>query len=875
MRINLKRPLFLLGLLLMPALTHAHPAGVAVSGWHDGFNHPLHGWDHLLVMLAVGIWAAQLRGRAVWMLPLAFVGVMSLGGLAGVAGVSVPGVEMMILLSVLVFGVLVVQRVHFHARVSVLIVGFFAFFHGFAHGQEMPASASVLSFALGFMAATLLLHGAGIVTARLAALAFACLLGSSADAQQIRNAPAAKPEPEPQPMEEETVLLPEIVVTGRSDSQVGIADSASQGNVGQEQLKLRPIVRPGEVLETVPGLIVSQHSGEGKANQYYLRGFNLDHGTDFLTQVDGVPVNLVSHAHGQGYTDTGFLIPELVRTLGFQKGVYYAENGDLSSAGAANIQYFTTLPAGIAEFTGGSFNYYRGLIASSHQIGDGNFLYALEGNYNDGPWERGDHYKKGNAVLRYSREHADSGWSATFMGYKADWNATDQIAKRAVDSSLIDRFGFIDPTDGGDSQRYSLTGEWHRQSFASATQVMVYGFYYDLDLFSNFTYFLANPVRGDQFEQPDQRWVSGLKASHTLFHHIGKAESESTVGLQVRNDNIHNGLFLTQARRRYATVREDDVSETSLRPYAENKTRWNDWLRSSLGVRFDGFRFDVDSNRPENSGTRTDGLISPKGGIVLGPWAETEVYLNGGLGFHSNDARGVNTRVDPATGLATDTDGNPVKRADPLVRTYGAEAGARTAWVDGLQSTLALWWLDIDSELVFLGDAGTTEAGRPGRRYGIEFANYYSPTDWLTFDADFSFSKSRFRDNAIDPETDLPVGRHIPGSVETVFAAGATVHDLHGFFGGLRLRYFGPRALIEDNSARSDPTILLSANLGYELDKTWTIQAEVFNLLNRKDSAIDYFYTSRLRGEVAEGVNDIHFHPIEPIGFRIGLTAKF
>lgn len=231
------------------------------------FNHPLEGWDHLVTMLGVGIWAAQLGGRAVWMLPLAFVGVMSFGGLAGVAGVSVPGAEMMILLSVVVFGVLVVRRVLFRARASVLIVGFFAFFHGFAHGQEMPASASLLSFAVGFAVATLLLHGAGIVTARLVALAFACLLGSSAYAQQSRNAPAAKPEPEPQPKEEETVLLPEIVVTGRSDSQVGIADSASQGNVGQEQLKLRPIVRPGEVLETVPGLIVSQHSGEGKANQ--------------------------------------------------------------------------------------------------------------------------------------------------------------------------------------------------------------------------------------------------------------------------------------------------------------------------------------------------------------------------------------------------------------------------------------------------------------------------------------------------------------------------------------------------------------------------------------------------------------------------------
>ncbi len=659
--------------------------------------------------------------------------------------------------------------------------------------------------------------------------------------------------------------LSPIVVTGRSDSLLGIADSASQGNIGAEQIKYRPLTRPGEILETVPGLIVSQHSGEGKANQYYLRGFNLDHGTDFLTQVDGVPVNLATHAHGQGWTDTGFLIPELVKTISYQKGVYYAENGDFSSAGAANIQYANTLPSSLAQFEGGSFNYYRGLFASSPKAGNGHLLYALEGLHNDGPFKRGDNYIKGNGVLRYSLEHDDSGWSATFMGYKAKWNATDQVPKRAVDDGSIDRFGLIDPSDGGNSQRYSLTAEWHRQSTAGETKVMAYGLYYDLDLFSNFTYFLADPVRGDQFEQPDKRFVSGFKAAHTFFHHIGKAESETTLGLQNRNDVIKNGLFLTERRERYATVREDDTVQNSISPYAENKTVWNDWLRSTVGLRFDAYRFDVVSDLPANSGDRWATIVSPKGGLVLGPWAKTEVYLNGGLGFHSNDGRGVNTRVDPNTG-------DPVERAEPLVRTYGAEVGARTTWLPGLQSTVAFWWLDSDSELIFVGDAGTTEAGRPSRRYGIEFANYYSPTKWLTFDADFSLSKSRFRESA-------PEGDHIPGSVETVIAAGATVHDLNGFFGGVRLRFFGPRSLIEDNSVRSAETLQLSASVGYQFTKTWTLSAEVFNLLNRKDSAIDYYYPSRLAGEAPGpddgGYNDIHFHPVEPISFRLALTARF
>ena len=860
MKTNLKRLLFLT-LCISPSLVHAHPAGATMSGWYNGFYHPLHGWDHLLTMLTVGIWAAQLRGRAVWQLPLAFVGMMSLGGLVGITGVSIPGVELMILLSVAVFSVMVAGRIHFRATISVLIVVFFGFFHGFAHGQEMPASVSLISFALGFMMATLLLHGAGILTVRLLVLALAFFLGSSAYAQQATNTAPVKPKP--QTKDKEPVELSEMVVTQRADSQVGIADSASQGNVGQEQIQYRPISRPGEVLETVPGLTASQHSGEGKANQYYLRGFNLDHGTDFLTQIDGVPVNMLSHAHGQGWTDTNFLIPELIQTINYKKGVYYAENGDFSSTGSANIQYFNEMPDNLVKFTGGSFDYYRGLVTGSRKLGDGNLLYAGETVHNGGPWTVSNDFLKFNGVLRYSEEHGDSGWSVTAMAYKADWNSTDQIPRRAVDQGLIDRFGNIDSTDGGKSQRYSLTTEWHRQTAIGETRVMAYGLYSKLDLFSNFTFFLDDPVRGDQFAQPDERWTSGLKATHTFFHQIGNAESESTIGLQIRNDNIHNGLLLTQARQRHDTVREDDVWVTSASPYAENKTRWNDWLRTSLGLRFDGFRFNVtNSNLSENNGNRTDGLVSPKLGIVFGPWAETEFYLNGGLGFHSNDARGVNTRIDPKSREIVD-------QAVPLVRTYGAEVGARTSWLEGLQSTLAVWWLDIDSELLFVGDAGTTEASRPSRRYGVEWANYYSPTGWLTFDADLSFSKAHFRGND-------PGGNFIPGSIESVIAAGATFHDVYGgFFGGPRLRYFGPRPLIEDNSVRSESTILLSAMLGYEFNKNWTIQAEMFNLLNRKDSAIDYYYLSHLPGEDTAGVNDIHFHPVEPISFRMSVTAKF
>lgn len=657
--------------------------------------------------------------------------------------------------------------------------------------------------------------------------------------------------------------------TERGHSLVGIAASASQGNIGQEQLKYRPITRPSEILETVPGMISTQHSGEGKAAQYYLRGFNLDHGTDFLTQIDGVPVNMASHSHGQGWMDTNFLIPEMIKTVSYKKGNYYAENGDFSSVGSANIEYFNKLDSNTFKFTGGSFDYYRGLGMGSTKLGNGNLVFAGEVLHNNGPWNVPNDYMKFNGMTRYSEEYGNAGWSITAMAYKASWNATDQIPKRAVLDGSLSRWGTIDPTDGGNSQRYSLTGEWHQKSASSATSIMAYSLYSKLDLFSNFTYFMSNPIQGDQFGQPDKRWTSGLKATHTLYHKIGKAESETTFGLQVRNDNINNGLTLTEGRQKYDIVRKDDIWITNVSPYLENKTQWNNWFRSTVGVRFDGFRFDVsNSNQADNNGTRYDGMVSPKLGLVFGPWADTEFYLNGGLGFHSNDARGSNTRVDPVTGSNLDSNGDLIKRGVPLARTYGAEIGARTTWVEGLQSTLAVWWLDIDSELLFVGDAGTTEASRPSRRYGFEWANYYNPTDWLSFDMDLSMSKARFRG-------DDPAGNRIPGSVNTVLATGAMVHDIWGgFFGGPRLRFFGPRPLIEDNSVKSSATILLSGMVGYKFNQNWTVQAEVFNLLNRKDSGIDYYYASQLQNEPTP-VNDIHFHPVEPISFRISLNANF
>lgn len=424
---NRQRSMLALGLVLVSGiiLLNSLAASVDISGWSSGFTHPLHGGDHLLTMLAVGIWAAQLRGQAIWMLPVTFVGVMSLGGIAGAAGLLIPGAEAVILFSCLVFTVLVIRKIRFSSQVSVIIVAFFAFFHGFAHGQEISTSVSVLSYTMGFMVATLLLHGTGILVVRLSLLICAAFLSHFAYAQDTSKAPATKSKTKSttnktkadEPIE---LSVMEVTASQRADDLVGIAASASEGNIGQEQIKYRPIFRPSEILETVPGMISTQHSGEGKASQYYLRGFNLDHGTDFLTQIDGVPVNMASHSHGQGWMDTNFLIPEMVKSIHYQKGNYYADTGDFSSTGSADIQYFNEVPNNSVKFTGGNFDYYRGLVAGSNKVGEGNLLYAGEVIHNNGPWDVGNEYLKFNGVLRYSIKQANSGWSVTAMAYEAD-----------------------------------------------------------------------------------------------------------------------------------------------------------------------------------------------------------------------------------------------------------------------------------------------------------------------------------------------------------------------------------------------------------------------------------------------------------------------
>jgi hypothetical protein len=682
-----------------------------------------------------------------------------------------------------------------------------------------------------------------------------------------------------------------INVQGREDDLIEIAESGTQGTVGATEIQDRPILRSGEVLETVPGLIITQHAGGGKANQYFLRGFNLDHGTDFAIFIDDMPLNLPSHAHGEGYSDMNTVIPEFVKRVNFEKGPYYANVGNFGSAGSAHIEFFKTLPQNLVKVEGGNYGFGRAVFGASQKLGSGSLLYGGEAYYDNGPWKHPDAYTKFNGLLTYSLGGDANGVSITARGYHGRWHSSDQIPVSAV--PLVGLYGTLNPTDGGHSQRYSLQAEGHRQGTNSVSKLMAYGFYYDLDLFSDFTYFLTDPNRGDQFEQKDRRWVAGLDARHTIFSQWFGHRVENTFGLQVRNDWIHNGLYQAENRVRVdktdsdtgtilpATTEADRFTDTVVSFYAENKVQWAEKARSVVGLRGDLDYFDVTSlvldpsEAKANTGTAGKFLPSPKLNLIFGPWSNTEFYLQGGFSFHSNDGRGATQRVEPVSADNPYPD-KPVSRISALIPTKGGEIGVRTLVVPNLQSTVSLWYLRSASELQQGGDTGgTVPSAQPSNRYGIELTNYYTPLEHMAFDFDLADSKALFTtiDDG-DAAPNSPGGKRVPEAVGLVISSGVTLHDYAGFSSSLRLRYFGPRDLTSDGIYQSKATALLNGEAGYQISKKWHVSADFLNLLNRRDSDIDYAYTSRITPTGTSAFTRV-YHPVEPFQVRFALRRTF
>jgi TonB-dependent Receptor Plug Domain len=687
--------------------------------------------------------------------------------------------------------------------------------------------------------------------------------------------------PSAQPLETITVVA----------NGVSNMTAVSTGDIGQAQLEAVPVLRPAAILENVPGLIVTQHSGEGKANQYFLRAFNLDHGTDLALEVDDMPINMPTHAHGQGYSDFNFVIPELAADLHYKKGPYYADEGDFATAGAARVGFINEVPAS-ATLGWGQDGYRRGLLMGSTSLAGGSFLGAGEVYHNDGPFDVSDDYNRLNGVVRYFHGDDRDSFTLTAMAYSGHWTSTDQVPQRAIREGLIDRFGSLNPSDGGISSRSSFSFNRVLRSDADQAQISAYVIHYQLDLWSTFTYYLKDPVEGDQMLQHDDRMVYGLKASETWFTTLFGASTTNLVGLQTRVDDIKDvGIFSTFERHTLGTTQDAAVLESNGSVYAESSTRWLENLQTTIGLREDVFAFDVKDKmlNPDGScninsdplgcatGNKRATIFSPKLGVILGPWANTTYFINIGDGYHSNDARGI-------TRSGQNPDQGPVT---PLTRATGGEVGVATKAIPNLDTRLDIFELKLKSELVFDGDAGVTSPSGATTRAGFEWTNTYHFNRWLRAELNTAFTRARFDHNAAPDDLgcgnaapSIPciqpiaiVGRYIPNSPTNVTDLGLTAQRDLGWFGTLRARHFGESPLVEDNSQKSPAYTTVDAQLGFRAAR-WFAALDIFNIADFKWNDIEYYYVSRLKNE-ASPLPDTAVHAGVPRTIRARIQYQF
>ena len=669
--------------------------------------------------------------------------------------------------------------------------------------------------------------------------------------------------------------LQEVTVSSASHDLTGVADSATEGTVTAKQLANRPLLRPAEVLETIPGMVVTQHSGDGKANQYFLRGFNLDHGSDFATHLMGMPANMVSHAHGQGYMDLNFLIPELIGSVKYRKGVYAAEDGDFATTGSARIEYLRQLDHSFVDIGLGQNNYHRVLAAGGHEFNSFNLLGALEVSGNDGPWDQPENLKKYNGVLRLTSGTATNGFSLTGMAYQADWTATEHVPERAITSGEIGRYGALSPNDGGKTHRYSLAGDWAQTAAMGARKASLYVIDYGLNLFSAPSGYITG-AQGDQHEQADERTVWGGQASQSWFLGPNWKDTEITAGLQFRHDRISKlGLYTTENRRRTGTVREDRIEETAIAALIEARTQWSGWLRTNLGLRRDqiyakstalGGQYNMD-----NGGSADAGQTSPKLGVVFGPFnllGQTEFYANWGHGFHSNDARGATARINPQ-------DGSAAAAVPLIVKAKGSELGLRAAPLPGWNSSLSVWQMELASELVFIGDEGITEPKGASQRHGVEWSNYITPADGWIIDADIAWSQARFKE--ANPDNG---GRHVPNAIPLTASLALTADHGGPWFGGLRLRYLGAYALEETAEQKSTAFWMANLKAGYRFSPKLQVTLDVLNLFDKTANDIEYWGGACTRNETLSGscnggIDGKLVHPLEPRTVRFSLRIGF
>lgn len=655
---------------------------------------------------------------------------------------------------------------------------------------------------------------------------------------------------------------------------VGRSESASSGRISQADFQSRPFTRGADIVDMVPNLFSNEHAGGGKATEFFLRGVPMFHGTDFSIFAEGVPLNLPSHAHGQGYIDINWVIPELIDYQVFRKGPYYADVGDFSTVGTLSMEFIRKLDRPFVKMEAGSYDYYRVVNAASSELWGGDLLYGMEGRFYNGPWVEHERLRKFSGMLKWTKGDEETGFAASGFAYNNQWTNTNQIPERLITELDQSRFTTISPTDGGNTNRYGVNFRgWHTHDNDAVTRANVYCNYYDLQLFANYTGFLDD--ESNQIRQGDYRIYQGTQIDHTWYTDVMGEEVRHKAGFWFRNDVMPLiALDSVDDRRFIDVIRRDRIVETSIALFYENEIMWLEKLRTVQGIRGDVYNFDVHADTlPQNSGNVWWAEPQPKFSAIFGPWSDTELFYNYGMGFHSNDARGVtqSALIDEETGLVVAA--SPVPG---LVQTYGMEWGARNSSIEGLNLAVAGYYLHMGSELLFEGDEGATLPTAATDRWGVELNAWYALTDWCFIEAEWSATKSRYSSLFEDfgPEGTDTAGFYVPTAPNQVFALVNTLQWTDKIFTTLQYRFFGSRPLTPDNSVRSEPTNTLNARIGYQ-GKQLAFGLDLLNITNSKDPAISYYYRTRLQGEPADGVLGRVIHPLLPFEMRAYVSYSY
>jgi hypothetical protein len=653
----------------------------------------------------------------------------------------------------------------------------------------------------------------------------------------------------------EIVDVPEVSIIGTRP-----VAASSQQFIPDKEILLQPQGRPAQVLRLIPGFLAVEHSGgAGKADQYFLRGFDADHGTDVAFFTDGMPINLRTHAHGQGYTDLNFIIPETIEGLDVSKGAYLPEHGDFATAGTVNFRTRQVVQEGVVQASGGQFDTQRYLLMFSPTKDKVRTLFAAEGYYTNGPFENGNRYFRTNLFGKMTTNltgRDELSLTGTFL--KSQWNGSGEIPFRAVTDGTLNRFGAIDPSEGGNTLRSTVRLNYHYdttsdgQFFANA-----YGQYYRLDLFTNFTFFLNDPVNGDGIQQSDRRVMYGGDIGYKQRGEVLGVPSIGTVGFQTRVDDIHARLGTHRTRMPTGPTTDSDILEASYAPFVKAEVQPTSWMRLAGGLRAETFTFDV-RNRcaacaEQPAGRMSSGIVLPKMNLILGPWANTEFFANFGEGYHSNDAR---SAVAPGS--------------SSLARAKSYEVGIRSKpWgPEGVELIATVWALDLKQELVFVGDEGTTEIRGASRRRGVEVAARGQVWGPIYFNGSVTWTKAEFRN-----------GDAIPLAPEVTGYGAVLLHWPEGLTSQLQATYLGARPLIEDRSVTSPSWINFDLSERYQLPVKLShgrLEAFFFiqNLFNTKWEQAIFAFESQRRNEAAP-VNDIHFVPGNPRTFMGGVAWYF